>query len=112
MTKAALTVTADNQSRPYETSAGSRTKIAGGWGHVQDAKNAVAFAVDGFGRESGTYTISLDGRGQTTFRFAAPEPVADQTLTFYLHFVPTPVAVGAATSPASMLSPLSVSLDR
>jgi hypothetical protein len=29
-------------------------------------------------------------------------------LTVYQHFVPTPVPIGAATSPASMLNPLKV----
>jgi hypothetical protein len=86
--------------------------VAGGWGHFQDGKSAVAFGVEGFGKAAGTYTISLDGRGQTSFRFAPAEPATLHQLTLYEHFVPTPIAVGAATNPTSMLNPPVVVLDR
>ena len=33
-------------------------------------------------------------------------------LTVYEHFVATPVAIGAATNPMAMLTPLVVSVDR
>jgi hypothetical protein len=98
--------------RPYETSAGTRVKVASGWGHLQDAKAAVAFAVDGFGRDEGTYTISLDGKGQTAFRHVPADPVSEHHLTVYEHFVSTPVAIGAATNPTSMLRAPAVILDR
>jgi hypothetical protein len=82
---------------------------------VQDARGAVAFAIDGVGRTAGTYTVSLDGQGQTSFAFAPgqrtpplPAQRRQHRLTVYQHFVSTPVAIGAATSPASMLSPLAV----
>jgi len=107
-----LTTNAQQPRRPYETSAGSRVKTAGGWGHFQDVKTAVAFGVEGFGKTSGTYSIALDGQGQTAFRFAPAEPATQHQLTVYLHFVPTPVAVGAATNPTSMLHPPVVLLDR
>jgi hypothetical protein len=35
-----------------------------------------------------------------------------KTLRFWLHFVPTPVQVGAVTSPQSMLAPLEVEWSR
>jgi len=107
-----LTTNAQQPRRPYETAAGSRVKTAGGWGHFQDVKTAVAFGVEGFGKTPGTYSIALDGQGQTAFRFAPAEPATQHQLTVYLHFVPTPVAVGAATNPTSMLNPPVVVLDR
>jgi hypothetical protein len=103
---------AQGQRRPYEMSAGSRPKLAFGWGHLQDAKGAVAFAVDRFGREQGTHSISLDGRGQTSFRFVPSAPTTLQRLTVYAHFVATPVAIGAATNPTAMLTPPAVIVDR
>jgi hypothetical protein len=107
-----IATTSQQQRRTYETSAGSRAKVAGGWGHFQDGKSAVAFGVEGFGKTAGTHTISLDGRGQTSFRVAPGEPTTLHQMTLYEHFVPTPVAVGAATNPTSMLNPPVVVLDR
>jgi hypothetical protein len=98
--------------RPYESSAGTRVKVASGWGHLQDAKAAVAFAVDGFGRDEGIYSISLDGKGQTSFRAVPAAPLTEHHLTVYEHFVSTPVAIGAATNPTSMLRTPAVILDR
>jgi hypothetical protein len=98
--------------RPYETSAGTRVKVASGWGHLQDPKAAVAFAVDGFGRDEGSYSVSLDGKGQTSFRFVPAEASTEHHLTVYEHFVSTPVAIGAATNPTSMLRTPAVILDR
>jgi hypothetical protein len=98
--------------RPYETSAGTRVKVASGWGHLQDAKAAVAFAVEGFGRDEGTYSVSLDGKGQTSFRTVPAESLTEHHLTVYEHFVSTPVAIGAATNPTSMLRTPAVILDR
>jgi hypothetical protein len=60
-------------------------KTASGWGHLQDAKAAVAWAVEGFGRENGTWTVTLDGKGQTSFRFAPSEPTPVHRLTVYEH---------------------------
>lgn len=109
---AIATTTTQQQRRPYESSAGARAKVAGGWGHFQDGKAAVAFGVEAFGRTAGTDTIALDGQGQMTFRFASSEPATQHQMTVYYHFVPTPVAVGAATNPTSMLNPPAVVLDR
>src|SRR4051794_29743985 len=49
------------QRKPYETSAGTRPKVASGWGHFQDAKAAVAFGFERFGRDPGVSSIALDG---------------------------------------------------
>jgi hypothetical protein len=98
--------------RPYEASAGTRVKVASGWGHLQDAKAAVAFAVEGFGRDEGTYSIALDGKGQASFRYVPAAPTTEHHLTVYQHFVSTPVAIGAATNPTSMLRAPAVILDR
>jgi hypothetical protein len=94
--------------RPYETSAGRRANVAAGWGHFQDAKAAVAYAIEGFGENPGIYTVSLNGQGQASFGFAPAEPSLVHRFTIYQHFVGTPVAIGAATSPTSILNPLVV----
>lgn len=101
-----------NQRRALETSAGSRNRNASGWGHVQDAGAAVAFAVGQFGRAAGTYTIALAGSGQSTYRFQPAASTTQHQLTVYEHFVATPVAIGAATNPTAMLTPLSVTIER
>ena len=97
------------QQQLYETTAGRRAAIAEGWGHIQDAREVVAFAVPDFGAEAGTYTIRADGAGQLGFRWNPARPLGHLDLAVYLHFVSAPVAVGAVTSPVSMLSPLVVS---
>jgi hypothetical protein len=96
--------------RPYESSTASRTRVAGGWGHILDAKAAVAFAIDRFATEAGTYTISLNGQGQAMFRFAPAQGSSQRRLAVYEHFVATPVPIGAATSPTAMINPLVVSV--
>jgi hypothetical protein len=96
--------------RAYESSTPSRTRVAAGWGHILDAKAAVAFAIDRFATEAGTYTISLNGQGQAAFRFAPAEGKAQRRLAVYEHFVATPVPIGAATSPTAMVYPLVVSV--
>lgn len=101
-----------NQRRLLETSSGARGKNASGWGHLQDAGTAVAFAIDQFGRAAGTYTIALAGSGQSTYRFQPTAATTQHQLTVYEHFVATPVAIGAATNPTAMLTPLSVSIER
>lgn len=101
-----------NQRRAVETSAGARNKTATGWGHLQDAKSAVAFAFARFGRDPGTYTIALSGGGQTTFRFQPTTPSTQPQIVLFEHFVSTPVAIGAATNPTAMLTPPSVTVER
>lgn len=101
-----------NQRRALETSAGPRVRLATGWGHLQDAKAAVAFAVGRFGKDAGTSTIALSGNGQLTARFQPASPSTQLQLTLFEHFVATPVAIGAATNPTAMLTPPSVTVER
>lgn len=103
---------AANQRRAVETSAGARVKNAGGWGHLQDSKAAVAFGFARFGKDPGTYTVALTGAGNATFRFAPAAPAAQHQLTVFEHFVATPIAIGAATNPTAMLTPLAVTVER
>ena len=98
--------------RVYETSVPGRATAASGWGHLLDAQNAIAFAIDRFARAPGTYTFSLNGAGQASIGFAAASAAASHQLTVFQHYVGTPVAIGAATSPAAMVTPLAVSVDR
>ena len=97
--------------QPYETSTADRATF-GGWGHVQGAKEVVAFAIEGMPARRGTYDVAIDGEGQTSFRFAAAAPQPQHELIVYEHFVSTPVQIGAATSPATILSPLIATCDR
>jgi hypothetical protein len=90
----------------YESSSSDRA--AYGSGHLLDARGAVAFGVADFAREEGTYRIALSGSGQTTFSVEPTRRPTEHRLTVYQHFVSTPVPIGAATSPTSMLSPLKV----
>jgi hypothetical protein len=99
---------AKGQETIAERSNGTRPAIAEGWGHLQDAKEAIAFAIGGFGEQPGTYTMSVDGDGQASYRFAPAQPQTRLSLTVYQHFVATPVPVGAVTSPVAMLHPLVV----
>jgi hypothetical protein len=94
-----------------ERSNGTRPVIAEGWGHIQDAKEAIAFAIGGFGEQQGTYSMSVDGDGQASYRFAPAALHARLSLTVYQHFVATPVPVGAVTSPVAMLHPLVVTVQ-
>ena len=97
--------------QPYETSGGRRPAVAEGWGHIQDPSEAIAFAIPDFGAEAGTYSTTLDGDGQLSFRWAPAHPLPHLQLTVYEHFVASPVPVGAVTSPVSMLNPLVVSVS-
>jgi hypothetical protein len=99
---------AQNELRPYETSTGSRATTAKGWGHILDARGAMAFGIDRFAAEAGRYEISMNGQGQITFAVTPAQPKTRHELTVYEHFVSTPVAIGAATNPTAMLSPLIV----
>ena len=96
----------------YEATGGRRPPVAEGWGHLQNQKEAIAFSVGEFGRQEGTYTFRLDGEGQTSFSFAPARPLTHHHFTIYQHFVTAPAAIGAVTSPVSMLNPLVVLLER
>jgi hypothetical protein len=96
------------QEQMYEVAGGNRPKLAEGWGHIQDAKEVIAFGFDKFGRQPGTYTASFDGLGQTSFRFVPAQPGTRHEMTVYFHYVASPTPIGAVTSPVSMLYPLVV----
>ena len=98
------------QERLYET-AGSTRPVVAGWGHLQGETEVVAFAMDRFAGAPGTYSIALDGAGQASFHVAPATSVTRHELTVYQHFVGTPVQIGAATSPPSMLRPLVARVD-
>jgi hypothetical protein len=97
--------------RPYERSVRGRPAQAAGWGHLQGTTRAVAFAFEGFGRRPGQYAMALDGSGQVVFRFTPEHPVTAHSISVYEHYVASPAALGAATSPVAMSSPLVVTLE-
>ena len=100
------------QEQPYEGAGGRRLPVAEGWAHLQDAKEAVAFAIENFGREVGTYSMTIDGEGHVAITFAPIKPVNRLQLSLYQHFVATPVPIGAVTSPVSMMSPLMITMSQ
>jgi hypothetical protein len=67
----------------------------------------IAFVMEAGSSSAGTYRIRLAGDGQTTFHFAPALPRA-----VFEHYVAPPVQIGVATSPSSILSPLSGVCDR
>lgn len=93
--------------RTYERSAAGRSPVVAGWGHLLDARNAIAFAVDGFATTPGIYAWSFDGGGRA--RYEGPPHANGPAAVLYEHFVSTPVPIGAATSPTAMLKNLTVS---
>jgi len=97
------------QEQLYDTATSSRPVA---WAHLQDSKEAVAFAIESAESQPGTYRFSIDGQGHTSIRFAPAHPANQHQLIVYEHFVPTPVQIGAATSPASALNPLIAVCDR
>jgi len=103
---------AKGQETVYEVAAGARSKVAEGWGHIQDTKEVVAFGFDKFGRQPGTYVVTFDAQGQSAFRFAPGVPAVRHELTIYQHYVAGPTPIGAITSPVSMLNGLTAVCDR
>jgi len=80
----------------------ARSGTAEGWGHLMDRERSTAVAVEDFGRRQDRIEAGADGRLQIWREARGAGP---KTLTFWLHFVGTPVQIGAATSPQSMLAP-------
>lgn len=75
-----------------------------GWGHFADEDRVVAFGAEGGDAESErTFQLSSDGQVRTAVR--------GRELSVYFHVVGQPVQVTAVTSPASMLSPLKVTVS-
>jgi len=93
-----------------------------GWMHVIDIRRCTAMEVANFGETAVGALDRFEVHGNGRFRFERrfltekigqrrPEnPI--KTLKFWLHFVTTPVQVGAVTSPQSMLAPLVVEWSR
>ena len=102
-----VTLRREGRDQLYESGEG----VVNGWGHLQGAGEVVAFGVEGFGSSPGTFRVALDGSGQTTFSVAPSTPTRMHQLTVYNHYVSTPVQIGAATSPSSMLNPLRAVCD-
>ncbi|WP_435006300.1 hypothetical protein P12x_003899 [Tundrisphaera lichenicola] len=88
-----------------------------GWAHVMDNRRCSALGIAQFGNSGARDLISVEANGRTRIlrKYALPKttpPPGSKSLTFWLHFVPMPVQVGAATSPQSMMAPLLVEWDR
>lgn len=103
---------AKGQEQMYEAAAGSRPKIAEGWGHFQDAREVIAFGFDKFGQFPGTYTVAFDATGQSSYRFAPLQPGQRIELAIFQHYVASPTPIGAVTSPVSMLNSLGVVIEK
>jgi len=90
---------------------------AEGWAHVMDARRCSALAVADFGRRGARDALRVDGDGHVLLSrlFPAAKGVPNtspKTFTFWIHCVPMPVQIGAATSPQAILAPLRVEWDR
>jgi len=93
-----------------------------GWVHVIDRRRCTAMAVADFGQPALGVLDRFEIHGNGRFRFERrflTEKIGQRrpknpikTLKFWLHFVTTPVQVGAVTSPQSMLAPLDVEWGR
>ena len=94
----------------YETAGNAGGPVR--WGHVQDAKEVVAFALAVRPEQTGSWRMKVGGGGQLSFSYAASTPADEHRISVIEHFVTTPVQIGAATSPASLLNPLKVSVDQ
>jgi hypothetical protein len=91
---------------------------AEGWAHIMDATRCTAVAIAEFGRGArDRIEVDTGGRVRITRDFAGSGAGAaprrgSKVLHFWVHFVPMPVQIGAATSPQAMLAPLAVAWDR
>lgn len=98
--------------QPYEVGeAGDAVAGSATWAHLVGPEEAVALAVEEGTSQPGTLTMWLTGTGQTTVTFGSADPTTEHSLTLWQHYVSTPVPIGAATSPASILSPLRVTVE-
>lgn len=98
--------------KPFATSS-PNDRAAEGWVHAMDSSRCSAIAVADFARSGpDRFTIEAGGRVGLERRYTAPtapdRPRPSKTLRFWIHVVPTPVQVGAVTSPQAMLAPLVV----
>lgn len=93
----------------------ARGSQAEGWMHSMDRRRCLALAVGEFGRGgSDSIEIAAEGAISVARQFASDEADASGTKTFrlWLHFVGFPPHLTAATSPQSMLAPLSVEISK
>lgn len=95
----------------YEQSRPGDERPSPTWIHFTGPDEAVAFAVEPGAEAAGTIEAWLAGTGQTTVGFRSEEPATRHAITIYQHYVAPPVPIGAATSPASILSPLVVTVE-
>lgn len=95
--------------------AGHDRDEAEGWAHIMDRSRCLALAVDEFG-DVGEDSIELTAKGDITlarkFSTDGPDRPVTKNFRFWLHFVGFPPHVTAATSPQSMLSPLTVRISK
>ncbi len=76
-----------------------------GWAHLMDEKRSTAIAVSKPKRWNGR--LAITGRGNVTLARRRPAG-RTASLTFWYHFVSSPIQIGALTSAQSMQSPLHV----
>ncbi len=96
---------------PYAQSAASSRLAAEGWAHVMDRDRCTAIAVAPPVGDRASIEVDADGRTRLGREFTKPDgsiPRGPKRLHFWLHVVPMPVQVGAATSPQAMLAPLEI----
>lgn len=86
--------------------ASGKNAVAEGWAHIMDSQRSTAIAVDGFGRESND-SIEVSAGGNTVIKRQIVRG-NERFLHFWVHFVASPVQIGAATSPQSILNLLRI----
>jgi hypothetical protein len=91
----------------YEKSPAGHTEPVR-WGHFQDGREVVAFAVERGRQETGAWRVTFNGGGQAMYSFVTEPSVSHYDFAVSQHFVMSPVQLGAVTSPPSILSPLEV----
>lgn len=80
------------------------------WAHIMDKQHCTAVGVDDFGLGGQNSKMTIHANGQ--FDVWRSTRFAIKTLSVWMHFVPMPVHVGAATSPQSMTHPPVVTLEK
>jgi hypothetical protein len=99
----------------FASATGPNAPPAEGWAHVMDKTRCAAVAVADFGRASrDEIRVGVSGRLEIRRQFAVNRLAPSEkpkALTFWIHYVPNPVQVGAVTSPQAMLAPLEVAWE-
>ncbi|HEX5444143.1 MAG TPA: hypothetical protein VFW87_09960 [Pirellulales bacterium] len=103
-----------NPLEPFVVQAAGRGRAeAEGWAHVMDRQRCLALGVDEFG-DSDADSVEIAAEGDVTLDRKFDPDRQDRPVKrfrFWLHFVGFPPHVTAATSPQSMLSPLTVRIS-